>query len=184
MSEIQEEIISVLNELERELEIAANNNNEKWRLLQEKATKARMLAQRLSVVETKKVMPNNKRIHLETLSVNEANLTFGEENQSEAFYKVKELAELFGVTVQGVHKWIKEEKIDFIPVYGPGSEKKVKEYLIPKKQFIENKTPMIKRLNETRKIQELKNKINWNNVKSEDVFPTRDDKMEELDLLK
>jgi hypothetical protein len=44
-------------------------------------------------------------------------------------------------------------------VFGPGSEKKVKEYLIPIEQFNDDHKPMMKRLNEMRKIQELKNKI-------------------------
>ncbi|MCD8510088.1 MAG: helix-turn-helix domain-containing protein [Bacillus sp. (in: Bacteria)] len=55
-------------------------------------------------------------------------------NELTQYYSVKEVAELFDVTIQSVYKWINEEKIEYKLDDGPGKQQR-KGYLIPKDQF-------------------------------------------------
>jgi excisionase family DNA binding protein len=93
------------------------------------------------------------------------------------FYIVEEVAEMFGISVQSVYKWIKLGKIQFEQHAVPGGTK----YLIPKEQF--NAPKYQKQIESVRRTKEALARVKPVVDQASDLYPvTAEDDMEELDV--
>ncbi|WP_152399458.1 helix-turn-helix domain-containing protein [Paenibacillus cellulositrophicus] len=93
------------------------------------------------------------------------------------FYIVEEVAEMFGISVQSVYKWIKLGKIHVEQFAAPGGTK----YLIPKEQF---KAPKYqKQIESVKRTKEALARVKPVVDEPSDLYPvTAEDDMEELDV--
>ncbi|CAM4322882.1 helix-turn-helix domain-containing protein [Paenibacillus alkaliterrae] len=93
------------------------------------------------------------------------------------YIPVEEVAELFGISQQGVYKWINKGKVDFEEVHTPGGSKK----LILRAQF--NDPKYHKQIESVRRTREALAKVKPPE-KEEDLYPISNNQsqMEELDV--
>lgn len=99
------------------------------------------------------------------------------EDMVSGYVSVEEVAEMFGISVQGVYKWIKLKKIEVDSFETPGSTKN----LIPRAQF--NVPKYQKQIEIVRRTREALSQIKPVE-KNEDLYPVSDEdaEMEELDV--
>jgi len=91
---------------------------------------------------------------------------------SDSCYSLEEMVNEFGVSLEAIHRWINDRKIESIAVCSSEPEKEIVQFFIPKEQFERAERIIVQRLNKIRKIQELKKKIDWETFEFEDIFPS------------
>ncbi|MEK5061860.1 hypothetical protein BK126_15010 [Paenibacillus sp. FSL H7-0326] len=103
--------------------------------------------------------------------------TSTDENIENDYVSVDEVADMFGISVQGVYKWIKLGKIEVDEFETPGGKKNQ----IPRAQF--NVPKYQKQIETVRRTKEALSKVKPVE-KNEDLYPVSDEDadMEELDV--
>ena len=90
------------------------------------------------------------------------------------YFTPQQAADHFGITVQGIYKWINDNKVKYLQYKIPGSEE---QYLIPKSQFDEE-TERNRRIHHLRKFKELMPQMKTDAKTFQDMIG---DELEELE---